>query len=74
MRSIGSCLLLGATVAVPALRIDMSDDPGVGVLLTRVRDVLTAALTYQYVPMERPVPLFRVVRHFAEHGLYDVQP
>jgi non-ribosomal peptide synthetase component F len=71
--------LIGATIDVPALRIDMTDNPDLATLLARVRAVVTAALTYQDVPWERiapslqlaSTPLFRVVfTFFAEtpHG------
>ena len=71
--------LIGATIDVPALRIDMTDNPDLATLLARVRAMVTAALTYQDVPWERiapslqlaSTPLFRVVfTFFAEtpHG------
>lgn len=71
--------LIGATIDVPALRIDMTDNPDLATLLARVRAVITTALTYQDVPWERiapslqlaSTPLFRVVfTFFAEtpHG------
>jgi hypothetical protein len=74
--------LIGATIDVPALRIDMTDDPSLTALLARVRAVVTAALTYQDVPFEKIAPslqlaheptgpLFRTVfSFFAEtpHG------
>jgi len=52
--------LIGATTVVLAIRVDLSDDPGIAALLARVREVLTASLLHQNVPAERTVP-FRVV-------------
>jgi hypothetical protein len=52
--------LIGATTVVLALRVDLSDEPGTGALLSRVREVLTASLLHQTVPGDRVVP-FRVV-------------
>ena len=67
--------LMGATIDVPALRIDMSGDSRFVALLSRVRAVVTAALTYQDIPFERIAsklnfrkkpsgPLFRMVFSF----------
>ena len=59
--------MIGATILVPSLRMDSSDDPSMAVLLGRVRDVLAAALTHQDVPVDQVIardskrPLFRVV-------------
>ena len=59
--------MIGATILVPALRVDSGDDPSVAVLLRRVRDVLAAALTHQDIPIDQVIPrgskqpLFRVV-------------
>jgi len=52
--------LIGATTVVLAMRVDLSDDPGTGALLSRVREALTASLLHQNVPADRVVP-FRVV-------------
>jgi hypothetical protein len=74
--------LVGATLDVPALRIDMSDDPGLLTLLARVRTVVAAALSYQDLPfakiapslpvaLEPAAPLFRTVFSFfpeTAHG------
>ena len=59
--------MIGATILVPSLRVDMGGDPSVAALLGRVRDVLAAALTHQDVPVDQVIPrdskrpLFRVV-------------
>jgi hypothetical protein len=68
--------LIGATIDTPALRIDMTDDPAVLLLLARTRAVVGEALTWQDVPfdyiapqLERKAsgPLFRMVfSYFAE--------
>ncbi len=74
--------LIGATIDVPALRIDMRDDPELPTLLARVRSVVTDALTYQDVPFElvareldpprHPAgPLFRVVFSFFPETPHD---
>jgi hypothetical protein len=74
--------LIGATIDVPAIRVDMTDNPTLPVLLTRVRAVVADALTHQDVPFEKIAPslglersasgpLFRMVfSFFAEvpHG------
>jgi non-ribosomal peptide synthetase component F len=74
--------LIGATIDVPALRIDMTGNPSVEKLLGRVRSTVAAALTHQDVPFERITPqlqrprpsagpLFRVVFSFfpeTPHG------
>ncbi len=67
--------MIGAAIVVPALRIDMTDDPPINVLLTRVRTVLADALIHQDVPFEQIAgtltppragnqPLFRAVVSF----------
>ena len=59
--------MIGATILVPALRVDTSGNPTAAVLLGRVRDVLAAALMHQDVPVDQAIsrdskkPLFRVV-------------
>jgi hypothetical protein len=59
--------MIGASILVPALRVDMSDNPDVPELLLRVRDVVAAALTNQDMPIEEILPrgqkgpLFRMV-------------
>jgi len=59
--------MIGASIVVPALRVDMTDGPALPVLLQRVRDVLAGALAHQDLPLdevlpERPKgPLFRMV-------------
>jgi hypothetical protein len=72
--------LIGTTIDVPALRVDMTDNPTVLSLLGRTRMVVGEALTWQDVPfdhiaprLERKAsgPLFRMVfSYFAEvpHG------
>jgi len=72
--------LIGATIDVPALRVDMTDNPTVLSLLARTRLVVAEALTWQDVPFEYIAPrlerkasgpLFRMVfSFFAEvpHG------
>jgi len=72
--------LIGATIDVPALRINMSDNPILLCLLARARTVVAEALAWQDVPfdyiaprLERKAsgPLFRMVfSYFAElpHG------
>lgn len=59
--------MIGASVMVPALRVDMTDDPDVPALLRRVRDVVAAALANQdllagdVVPNAPKGPLFKLV-------------
>ncbi len=59
--------MIGASIVVPALRVDMSDNPGMPELLLRVREVVAAALTHQDLPVEEVLPrdskgpLFRMV-------------
>jgi hypothetical protein len=48
--------LIGATIDVPALRIDMTDNPDFSTLLARARAVVTGAVEYQDVPFERIAP------------------
>ena len=48
--------MIGASVMVPALRVDMTDDPGFPALLRRVRDVVAAALDNQDLPAGEVVP------------------
>jgi hypothetical protein len=65
--------LIGATIDVPALRVDMTDNPDFLTLVTRARAVVSGAVEYQDVPFERIAPslnrkasgpLFRVVFSF----------
>jgi condensation domain-containing protein len=65
--------LIGATIDVPALRIDMTDNPDFLTLVGRARTVVSGAVEYQDVPFERIAPslnrkssgpLFRVVFSF----------
>jgi non-ribosomal peptide synthetase component F len=72
--------LIGATIDVPALRIDMTDNPDFLTLVTRARTIVSGAVEYQDVPFERIAPslnrkpsgpLFRVVFSFfpeTPHG------
>jgi len=69
--------MVGASIGVPAIRVDMRDDPPTGTLLHRVRDSVSAAVTHQDLPIEEVLPrdssgpLFRMVcTHFPEtpHG------
>jgi hypothetical protein len=59
--------MIGASILVPALRVDMSDNPAMPALLLRVREVVAAALTHQDLPVEEVLPrdskgpLFRMV-------------
>jgi hypothetical protein len=59
--------MIGASIVVPALRVDMTDNPGMADLLLRVRDVVAAALTHQDLPLDEVLPrdvkgpLFRLV-------------
>lgn len=59
--------MIGASIVVPALRVDMSDNPDIAALLLRVREVVAAALLHQDLPIEEVVPrdskgpLFRMV-------------
>jgi hypothetical protein len=59
--------MIGPTEVVPALRVDLSDNPTLATLFARVKDVVAAALTYQDVPLKEIMrdrqggPLFRVV-------------
>lgn len=48
--------LIGASIDVPALRVDLSDNPPFSVLLGRMRDAVSDALTYQDVPYELVSP------------------
>ncbi len=76
--------VVGATIDVPALRIPMTDDPDLLTLLTRVREVVSAATTYQDVPFDSvapalartaPGPLFRMVFSFfpeTAHGRLQI--
>ena len=74
--------LIGATIQVPALRMDMSDDPDVTMLLGRARAAVNGALTYQDLPLEHMVgdlqlpyqprwPLFRAVFSFFPETAHD---
>ena len=47
---------IGATVMVPALRVDMTDNPDIATLLRRVRDVVATALANQDLPAGDVVP------------------
>ncbi len=64
--------LIGPTIDVPALRIDVTGNPDFAGLVTRVRTLVADALTFQDVPVERvlsrqPSPLFRtVLSYFPE--------
>ncbi len=69
--------LIGSTLSLPAYRFDLAGDPDVLTLLTRVRNTVVAALTYQDVPFasiapllgphgQRTSPLFRAVLTFSE--------
>jgi non-ribosomal peptide synthetase component F len=72
--------LIGATIDVPALRADMTDNPTLLSLLARTRVVAAEALTWQDVPFEYVAPrlerkasgpLFRMVFSFfagVPHG------
>jgi non-ribosomal peptide synthetase component F len=72
--------LIGTTIDVPALRVDMTDNPTVLTLLARTRMVVAEALTWQDVPFENVAPrlerkasgpLFRMVFSFfgeVPHG------
>jgi non-ribosomal peptide synthetase component F len=72
--------LIGATIDVPAIRVDLTDNPTLAALLARVRAVVAETLTHQDVPFEKigpslerktTGPLFRMVfSYFAEvpHG------
>lgn len=59
--------MVGASIVVPALRVDMRDQPTLPTLLHRVRDVLAAALANQDLPLDEVLPdrpkgpLFRMV-------------
>ena len=59
--------MIGASIVVPALRVDMTDDPDISTLLLRVREVVAMALTNQDLPIEEVIPrdskgpLFRMV-------------
>lgn len=48
--------MIGAGIVVPALRVDMTDDPGIATLLLRVREVVADALTHQDMPVEEVIP------------------
>jgi hypothetical protein len=50
--------LIGATIDVPAIRVDMTDNPTLPALLARVRAAVAGALTYQDVPFEQIAPSF----------------
>lgn len=59
--------MIGATVMVPALRVDMTDDPDLPMLLRRVRDVLATAVANQDLMAGEVIadapkgPLFKLV-------------
>jgi hypothetical protein len=59
--------MIGASIVVPALRVDMSGDPALPELLLRVREALAASLTNQDLPIDEVLPrdakgpLFRMV-------------
>ena len=59
--------MVGASIIVPALRVDMADDPSVPDLLRRIRGVVADAIQYQDLPLEEVIPretrgpLFKVV-------------
>jgi hypothetical protein len=63
--------LIGATIQVPAIRIDLEEDTDYAGAIARMRAVVAGALTWQEVPLESlapqlgfaiaPGPLFRVV-------------
>jgi Condensation domain len=72
--------LIGTTIDIPALRVDMTDNPTLVSLLARTRAVVAEALNWQDVPFDyiapqlgrnASAPLFRtVLSYFAEvpHG------
>ena len=48
--------MIGASEVVPALRVDLGDNPTIASLLGRVKDVVTSALTYQDIPLKEVFP------------------
>jgi hypothetical protein len=48
--------LIGATIDVLALRLDLRDNPTFAILLDRVRNTLSSALRYQDVPADKFLP------------------
>jgi len=76
--------VVGATIDVPALRIQMTDNPDAATLQARVRAVVTTAIAHQDVPFEyiapalgrdASQPLFRMVFSFfpeTPHGRLQI--
>ncbi len=48
--------MIGASVMVPALRADMTDNPDLPTLLTRMKRIVADALTHQDLPIEEAIP------------------
>ena len=63
----GLSTMIGASIGVPAIRVDMSYDPPIAALLRRVRDSVAAAVVHQDLSVEQVLPrdasgpLFRIV-------------
>jgi hypothetical protein len=59
--------MIGASIGVPAIRVDQSDAPPIATLLRRVREAVAGAVTHQDLPIEEVIPrdssgpLFRMV-------------